>query len=67
MWFSFFLVGLLILLALLLSRKTIEVEKMSSYECGFEPFETFNSFNVNFYMVGLSFLIFDLEVVFLYP
>jgi len=40
---------------------------MEAYECGFEPFETNTIFNIHFYLVGLSFLIFDLEVIFMYP
>jgi NADH-quinone oxidoreductase subunit A len=68
-YFLFFLSVVLILggLALSISRKSVEVEKASSYECGFEPFESFTTFNLNFFVVGLSFLIFDLELVFLYP
>lgn len=43
-------------------------EKTSSYECGFEPFgDARAKFDVHFYLVGILFLIFDLEVVFLYP
>ena len=45
-----------------------EVEKFSSYECGFHPFEdTRQKFNVRFYLVSILFLIFDLEVIFLFP
>lgn len=43
-------------------------EKLSSYECGFEPFnDARKSFNLNFYNVGLIFLIFDVELIFLLP
>ena len=45
-----------------------DVEKISAYECGFEPFsEARSPFNVHFYVVALVFLIFDLEVAFLIP
>ena len=45
-----------------------EVEKFSAYECGFHPFEdTRQKFNVRFYLVSILFLIFDLEVIFLFP
>jgi len=64
---SFFVVLALVLIAMLLSRRQLDIEKFSSYECGFEPFETLNTFNVHFYMVGISFLIFDLELAYLYP
>jgi NADH:ubiquinone oxidoreductase subunit 3 (subunit A) len=44
------------------------MEKLSSYECGFEPFgDARSNFDVQFYLVGILFLIFDLEIVFLYP
>lgn len=55
------------------SRKTKtkqieDFEKNSAYECGFEPFEDArNSFDVNFYLVALLFILFDLEIVFLFP
>ena len=41
---------------------------MSPYECGFNPFENSrNVFNVDFYIVGLLFLIFDIETIFIFP
>ena len=43
-------------------------EKLSSYECGFEPFEDArNRFDVRFYLVAILFIIFDLEIAFLFP
>jgi len=43
-------------------------EKTSAYECGFEPFEDArNRFDVRFYIVAILFLIFDIEVAFLFP
>ena len=43
-------------------------EKLSPYECGFEPFnDSRGSFNVHFYIVGILFVIFDLEIVYLLP
>jgi NADH-quinone oxidoreductase subunit A len=43
-------------------------EKLSPYECGFEPFSAGSgAFDVHFYIVGVLFIIFDLEIVFLYP
>lgn len=45
-----------------------EYEKRSAYECGFEPFGDARSFfDAHFYIIGLLFIIFDLEVVFLIP
>ena len=43
-------------------------EKLSAYECGFEPFEdSRGQFDVRFYLVAILFIIFDLEVAFLFP
>ena len=43
-------------------------EKLSAYECGFEPFEDArNTFDVRFYVIALMFIIFDLEIAFLFP
>ncbi len=45
-----------------------DYEKHSAYECGFEPFGDARSFfDVQFYTIGLLFILFDLEVVFLIP
>lgn len=42
--------------------------KMSAYECGFTPFEDArNTFEIHFYLVAILFLMFDLEISFLYP
>ncbi len=50
------------------SVKQFYSEKISSYECGFDPFEdTRLKFDVRFYLVGILFIIFDLEVVFIFP
>ncbi len=43
-------------------------EKLSPYECGFEPFEdTRMRFDVRYYLVAILFIIFDLEIAFLFP
>lgn len=44
-------------------------EKLSEYECGFEPFDnaTRHPFDVHFYVVGILFLIFDVEIALLFP
>jgi NADH-quinone oxidoreductase subunit A len=45
-----------------------ESEKLSSYECGFEPYEdTRNKFDVKFCLVAILFILFDIEVIFLLP
>lgn len=45
-----------------------DVEKNSPYECGFEPLhESRTEFDVRFYLVAILFIIFDLEIIFLFP
>jgi NADH-quinone oxidoreductase subunit A len=45
-----------------------DAEKLSAYECGFEPFEdTRVKFDVRYYLVAILFIIFDLEIAFLFP
>lgn len=52
----------------LLSSASADREKVSAYECGFNPFEDArNQFDVRFYLVAILFIIFDLEVSFLFP
>ena len=51
-----------------LARQQPNSEKLSPYECGFEPFADARSkFDVRFYLVSILFIIFDLEVAFLFP
>jgi NADH:ubiquinone oxidoreductase subunit 3 (subunit A) len=55
-------------LSYLLTVKNADVEKVSAYECGFDPFgDARNTFDVRFYLVAILFLIFDLEVSYLFP
>jgi NADH:ubiquinone oxidoreductase subunit 3 (subunit A) len=55
-------------LSFLFVQKTSDLEKKSIYECGFEPFlDTRGVFEVKFYLVAILFVIFDLEVTFLFP
>ena len=55
-------------LGYLLSPKRPNPEKLSSYECGFEPFNDARlPFDVRFYLVAILFIIFDLETAFLVP
>jgi len=54
--------------SLLLARQKPDPEKLSAYECGFAPFDdTRRRFDVRFYLVAILFIIFDLEVAFLFP
>lgn len=62
--------SLLILIAYLFSLTTVkDSEKLSEYECGFEPFDnaTRHPFDVHFYIVGILFLIFDVEIALIFP
>lgn len=55
-------------LPMLVGRQKPDNEKLSSYECGFEPFgDARGKFDVRFYLVAILFIIFDLEVAFLFP
>ena len=57
-----------ILLNFILSPKNPDPEKLSAYECGFEPFQDSRmEFDVRFYLVAILFIIFDLEIAFLFP
>ena len=62
------LATVIVLASLIVARQRPESEKLSSYECGFEPFEDSRGrFDVRFYLVAILFIIFDLEVAFLFP
>jgi NADH-quinone oxidoreductase subunit A len=71
--FIFFIVSVLLasiifFLSFFLSSKLDDAEKLSAYECGFNPFSDSRSeFDVKFYVVAILFLIFDLEISFLFP
>ena len=56
------------LLSKILSPSSPDAEKLSAYECGFEAFDDARSeFDVKFYLVSILFIIFDLEIAFLFP
>ena len=60
--------GIILGLSYVLAVSSPDPEKNSAYECGFEPFEDArNRFDVRFYIVAILFIIFDLEVAFLFP
>lgn len=59
---------ILFILSYLLGRRVNSFEKLSAYECGFNPFEDARQpFDVRFYLVTILFIIFDLEVTYLFP
>ena len=59
---------LLLALGFLFGRGQKDAEKLSPYECGFEAFEDSRmKFDVRYYLVAILFIIFDLEIAFLFP
>jgi NADH-quinone oxidoreductase subunit A len=59
---------MLILAALVIAVRNPDPEKVSAYECGFNAFDDARmKFDVRFYLVSILFIIFDLEVAFLFP
>ena len=58
----------LMLAPFMVAVRNPDPEKLSAYECGFNPFDDARMrFDVRFYLVSILFIIFDLEVVFLFP
>ena len=70
---AFFIMGILLSLFLLVlslwrGPRRPDVAKNAPYECGFEPFQnTRRQFDVRFYLVGILFILFDVEIAFLFP
>ena len=62
-------IGILLLsLGFLIGRGSKDAEKLSPYECGFEAFDDSRmKFDVRYYLVAILFIIFDLEIAFLFP
>ena len=60
--------ALMVIASLVLGSQNPDAEKTSAYECGFEAFDDARTrFDVRFYLVAILFIIFDLEVAFLFP
>ena len=60
--------GAMVLASYVFAQQRPDSEKVSAYECGFEAFDDARSkFDVRFYLVSILFIIFDLEVAFLFP
>ena len=60
--------GIIFFLSFVLSSKLDDAEKLTIYECGFNPFnDSRTEFNIKFYIVAILFLIFDLEISYLFP
>jgi NADH-quinone oxidoreductase subunit A len=59
---------IMLIASYIIARQKPDSEKLSAYECGFEAFDDARSqFDVRFYLVAILFIIFDLEVAFLFP
>jgi NADH:ubiquinone oxidoreductase subunit 3 (subunit A) len=71
--FIYFIISIIICLVILLICYLINTphfdnEKNISYECGFKPFDfVYYAFDVQFYRVGILFLLFDVEIIFFFP
>ena len=66
--FSCFLSSLIFLASLRFSARNPDSEKLSAYECGFEALgDSRMEFDIRFYLVAILFIIFDLEIAFLFP
>nr|YP_010555857.1 NADH dehydrogenase subunit 3 [Marcia hiantina]UYR95089.1 NADH dehydrogenase subunit 3 [Marcia hiantina] len=68
-FFIFFLSGLFMTLAYLVSQKCrYESDKMTSFECGFDPLSSSRlPFSLRFFLLALLFLVFDLEMILFFP
>lgn len=65
---SFVLAVFILIASRVVSPDNPDLEKLSAYECGFDPYEDArNNFDVRFYLISLLFLVFDLETIFLLP
>ena len=59
---------IILLLSDVLAIQNPESEKLSTYECGFEPYEDARlQFDIKFYLIAILFIVFDIETVFIYP
>jgi NADH-quinone oxidoreductase subunit A len=58
----------ILVLSYLLAVQNPETEKMSAYECGFEPYQDAREkFDVKYYLIAMLFIVFDIETMFLIP
>ena len=65
---SLLIAGALLVLPFIVAMRNPDPEKVSAYECGFNAFDDARmKFDVRFYLVAILFIIFDLEIAFLFP
>jgi NADH-quinone oxidoreductase subunit A len=66
--FATFLSCFIVTLSYFLVTQNPETEKLSTYECGFEPYgDSRNKFNIRFYIIAILFILFDIEIIFMLP
>lgn len=66
--FGIFLSVIIYALSFILVKQENDVEKLSAYECGFNPYEDARKiFDVRFYLIAILFIVFDLEAIFVFP
>nr|YP_010725909.1 NADH dehydrogenase subunit 3 [Caulophacus iocasicus]WDY83511.1 NADH dehydrogenase subunit 3 [Caulophacus iocasicus] len=59
---------ILLTISTLIRKNNLEAEKISIYECGFDPLKTPRlPFSIKFFLIGVLFLIFDLEISYIFP
>lgn len=62
------LAAIIVVVNYVLAPKALYSEKVSAYECGFDPFSSpRNLFDIHFYLVSILFIVFDLEITYLFP
>ena len=65
---AIFVAVAMLLLPFIVAPRHNDLEKLSTYECGFDPFgDARSKFDIRFYLVAILFIIFDLEIAFLFP
>ena len=62
------LCSIFIILAYLIAEKNLYYEKISGYECGFDPFsDAREPFSIKFYLISILFILFDIELIYFFP
>lgn len=68
LFFAFLLGCIMFAFSFFLSERTVNVDTQISYECGFSPFQDARAkFEIQFYVIAILFIIFDIEIIFLLP
>ncbi len=68
LWVSLGLAFLIYGLSFILVKQVDDVEKLTAYECGFNPYNDARKiFDVRFYLIAILFIVFDLEAAFVFP